>query len=155
MLKLYKNIAGQWHYWETWEKDKSSSVIHWGIVGERGQDNLVSNKILEAEIDNIKDQDYIEFDELDPAILMIEYPVSGMGTVRDVDKRHLLEDRMNQTLGWTGLGHCDGGSIGSGTMEVCCFVVDFEIARKVIEQDLKNSDFSDYSRIYLEGTVGS
>lgn len=155
MLKLYKNIAGQLRYWEAWEKDKSSSVVHWGIVGDRGQYKQVSNKSLKAEIDSIKDQDYIEFDELDIAILMIEYPVDGMGTAQDVDKRHLLEDRMNQTLGWTGLGHCDGGSIGSGTMEVCCLVVDFEIAKKVVEQDLKNSDFSDYNRIYLEGTIGS
>src|SRR5262249_42675093 len=53
-------------------------------------------------------------------------------------------------LGWTGLGNCDGGSIGSGTMEVCCFVVDFKIARRVIEDDLKNTKFADYSRIYDE-----
>jgi hypothetical protein len=63
---------------------------------------------------------------------------------------HELEDRMNETLGWTGLGNCDGGSIGSGTMEVCCFVVDFKIAKHVIEEDLKNTRFADYSRIYDE-----
>lgn len=39
-------------------------------------------------------------------------------------------------LGWTGLGHVDGGSIGSGTMEVGCEVVDFE-----------NSEFRDYKEI--------
>jgi hypothetical protein len=54
---------------------------------------------------------------------------------------------MNETLGWTGLGNCDGGSIGSGTMEVCCFVVDFKIAKRVVEKDLKNTKFADYSRI--------
>ncbi len=58
---------------------------------------------------------------------------------------------MNETLGWSGLGHCDGGSIGSGTMEVCCFVVDFDIAKSVIEADLKSTEFDDYSRIYDEG----
>ena len=63
---------------------------------------------------------------------------------------HELEDRMNETLGWTGLGNCDGGSIGSGTMEVCCFVVDFKTAKRVIEEDLKNTRFADYSRIYDE-----
>jgi len=57
---------------------------------------------------------------------------------------------MNETLGWTGLGNCDGGNIGSGTMEVCCFVVDFELAKKVIEIDLKNTEFADYTRIYNE-----
>jgi len=55
---------------------------------------------------------------------------------------------MDEVLGWTGLGHTDGGSIGSGTMEVGCVVVDFDIAKKVIEQDLKNTEFADYTRIF-------
>jgi hypothetical protein len=73
-----------------------------------------------------------------------------MGCGEDVEKRHRLQERMDETLGWTGLGHCDGGSIGSGTMEVCCYVVDFEIAKKVIENDLKGTEFEDYTRIYDE-----
>lgn len=32
-------------------------------------------------------------------------------------------------------------------MEVCCYVVDFEIAKRVIENDLKDTEFADYSRI--------
>ena len=76
-----------------------------------------------------------------------------MGSMTDLDKRHRLEERMDQTLGWTGLGHCDGGSIGTGTMEVCCLVVDFDIAKRVIEADLKNTEFGDYTRIYREGKV--
>ncbi|OIQ72763.1 hypothetical protein GALL_456080 [mine drainage metagenome] len=35
-------------------------------------------------------------------------------------------------------------------MEVCCYVVDFEIAKKVIEQDLKDTEFANYTRIYDE-----
>ena len=58
---------------------------------------------------------------------------------------------MNETLGWAGLGHCDGGSIGSDTMEVCCFVVDFDIAKSVIEADLQGTEFADFTRIYDEG----
>jgi len=41
-----------------------------------------------------------------------------------------------------------GGSIGSGTMEVGCRVVDFEIAKKVIQDNLKGTEFGDYSRIH-------
>ena len=81
---------------------------------------------------------------------MIEYKVDGFGNEADLDKRHRLEDRMNETLGWTGVGACDGGSIGSGTMEVCCFVVDFKIAQAVVENDLAGTEFADYSRIYEE-----
>ena len=78
-----------------------------------------------------------------------------MGTPKDLDKRHALQSRMDETLGWTGLGQCDCGSIGSGTMEVCCFVVDFETAKSVIERDLQDSEFSDYTRIFDEDTEGS
>jgi len=77
-----------------------------------------------------------------------------MGTKEDVAKRHALEDRLNEALGWTGLGECDGGSIGSGTMEACCFVVDSEIAKRVIENDLAGTEFSDYLRIYDEMSDG-
>jgi hypothetical protein len=58
---------------------------------------------------------------------------------------------MDETLGWTGLGACDGGSIGGGTMEVCNFVVDFDVAKRVIEEDLAGTEFADYVRIYREG----
>jgi hypothetical protein len=68
----------------------------------------------------------------------------------DLEKRTRLQSRMNKTLGWTGLGHCDGGSIGSGTMEVCCMVVDFVIAKEVIAKDLINTEFSDYLTIFDE-----
>jgi hypothetical protein len=57
---------------------------------------------------------------------------------------------MDEALGWTGLGRCDGGSIGSGTMEVCCFVVDFEIARWVISADLAGTEFAAFTRILEE-----
>ncbi|EMK3326064.1 hypothetical protein V8035_004546, partial [Vibrio vulnificus] len=82
--------------------------------------------------------------------LLIEYEVDGLGTSDALDKRAKLQDRMNETLGWTGLGHCDGGSIGSGTMEVCNYVVDFEVAKIVIENDLKGTEFDNYTRIYDE-----
>ncbi len=36
-------------------------------------------------------------------------------------------------------------------MEVCCYVVDFKIAKRVIADDLKKTKFADYSRIYDEG----
>jgi hypothetical protein len=93
------------------------------------------------------------FNPIDPAdhyTLLIEYAVEGMGNATDVEKRHRLQDRMSETLGWTGLGHCDGGSIGSGTMEVCCFVVDFETAKAVIETDIKGTEFENITRIYDE-----
>ena len=81
-------------------------------------------------------------------LLEVEYKIDGFGTDQDLEKRHRLEEHLNELLGWTGLGHVDGGSIGSGTMEAGCVVVDFDIAKKVIEDNLKNTEFGEYSRIF-------
>lgn len=155
MLKLYKNINGVLHYWEAWESDPKTIVVHWGIVGQRGKTKEIkagffSNHKETAQklINQQMDEGYKEFNEDEISFLEIEYKIIGFGSEEDLNKRHKLEERMDQTLGWTGLGHTDGGSIGSGTMEVGCMVVDFEIAKKVIEQDLKGTEFGDYSRIY-------
>lgn len=155
MLKLYKLTDNQLHYWETWEKDEKTAIVHWGIVGQRGQDKefksgLFSNfrKTVQKEIDNKLKEGYSEFNEDNLAILEIEYKIDGFGTDQDLDKRHNLEEHLNELLGWTGLGNVDGGSIGSGSMEVGCRVVDFEIAKKVIEDNLKGTEFGNYSRIH-------
>ena len=155
MIKLYKDIDNQLHYWETWNKDDKTAIIHWGIVGQRGQNKevkggLFSNfrKKVQQEIDEKLNEGYAEFDEDKVSFLEIEYKIDGFGTEEDLDKRHRLEEKMDQVLGWTGLGHADGGSIGSGTMEVGCIVVDFDIAKKVIEEELKDTEFGDYSRIF-------
>ena len=80
-------------------------------------------------------------------MLFIEYAVEDMGTAKDLKKLHALEDRMNNLTGWMGVGYCDGNSIGSGTMEVFCIVADFEIAKRVIEDDLAETQFSNFTQI--------
>ncbi|OJW72322.1 MAG: hypothetical protein BGO59_14350 [Spirosoma sp. 48-14] len=155
MLKLYKLIDNQLYYWETWDKDEKTAIVHWGIVGQRGQDKevkggLFSNfrKTVQTEIDEKLKEGYAEFNEDNIAFLEVEYKIDGFGTDQDLDKRHKLEEHLNELLGWTGLGHVDGGSIGSGTMEAGCMVVNFEIAKKLIEDNLKGTEFGGYSRIY-------
>jgi predicted DNA-binding WGR domain protein len=155
MLKLYKLIDNQLHYWETWDKDEKTAIVHWGVVGQRGQDKevkggLFSNfrKTVQKEIDEKIKEGYTEFDEDKVSFLEIEYKIDGFGTEQDLDKRHRLEGKLDEILGWTGLGHTDGGSIGSGTMEAGCIVVDFDIAKNVIEEKLKDTEFADFTRIY-------
>lgn len=156
MLKLYKFTDTAKHYWETWEAD-GVHTVHWGELGTQGESkellSTASQKAedsIQSEIHRLVAEGYLPVEPEMQATLMIEYLVDGMGSGTDLDKRNRLIDRMNETLGWTGLGHCDGGSIGSGTMEVCCIVVDFATAKKVIEDDLRDTEFSDYSRIYDE-----
>jgi predicted DNA-binding WGR domain protein len=156
MHKLYRRIDGVLRYHEAWVAGQEI-IEHWGLVGERGETatHQLPTKVNKenAVLDVLKaasDNGYVSADEIGECALLIEYTVAGMGSAEDLKKRQTLEDRMNETLGWTGLGNCDGGSIGSGTMEVCCFVVDFEIARRVIEADLKGPGFGNFSRIYRE-----
>ncbi|WP_336367915.1 hypothetical protein [Marinobacter sp. C2H3] len=155
VLKLYRLAGSKKDYWETWDNGDGTHTVHWGKLGTHGQSKEIKGGLLkkpetmiQKEVDERVAAGFRPADE--EFTLLIEYPVDGMGSKEDVEKRHRLEDRMNETLGWTGLGNCDGGSIGSGTMEVCCFVVDFEIAKEVIEKDLKGTEFGDFSRIYDE-----
>ncbi len=156
MLKLYKRIDGVLHYHEAWLNGQTI-FEHWGIAGERGESKQHSlpkgieegNAILDVLASAAK-EGFIPIDMEDHATLLIEYSVNGMGSGEDLDKRHALEERIGETLGWTGLGACDGGSIGSGTMEVCCFVADFDLAKRTIAADLAGTEFSDFTRIYDE-----
>ena len=155
MIKLYKQIDNQLHYWEAWESDPKTAIIHWGVVGETGERIKVKSglfssyeKEVQKEIDLKLQEGYQPFNDNDYSFLEVEYRTEGFGTDQDLDKRHRLEEKLNEILGWTGLGHVDGGSIGSGTMEVGCVVVDFDIAKRVIEENIKDTEFSDYSQIF-------
>ncbi len=158
MNKIYLRVDGVLHYHEAWVAE-DTLIEHWGVVGERGEtaERKLATKAKAKEAAAVADalkpalaKGYAPIADDDHAVLLIEYAVDGMGTGVDLKKRHDLEARMNETLGWTGLGECDGGEIGSGTMEVCCFVVDFAIAQRVIEADLKDTPFGDYTRIHRE-----
>ncbi len=160
MLKLYKRVDGVLYYHEAWLNGKTV-YEHWGIAGERGdtkehplpKDKDDEDAILDV-LTSAAKAGYQPIDMEDHATLLIEYAVDGMGTGEDVDKRHALEDRMSEMLGWTGLGVCDGGSIGSGTIEVCCYVADFDLAKRVIVDDLAATEFSNFTRIYNEAESG-
>lgn len=149
MQKLYKLTDGDLYYHEAW-KDKENITEHWGKVGERGEtrDHKVSGNTIDSVLAPAIKSGFepVEAEH----VLMVEYSINGMGNKVDLKKRHELESELNELLGWTGLGNCDGGSIGSGTMEVCCFVVDFSLAKRVIEEKLRGTTFGDYLRIYEE-----
>ena len=154
MIKLYKKVDGKWHYWETWESDEEAAIMHWGMVGDKGQVKEVKSnrktnyeKVVQREYSVRIENGSAELEDDDLVGLEIRYKIEGLGTPADLDKRHDLEDALNEILGWNGLGHVEGGSIGSDSMEVGCMVVDFELAKSTIEKDLKHTKFADYSAI--------
>lgn len=58
----------------------------------------------------------------------------------------VMIDLMNECLGWTGNGHCDGGDIGSGTINIFSYVIDPEIAAKTTIECLREENL-------LEGAI--
>jgi len=154
MLKLYKRVDGVLRYHEAWV-NQSAVYEHWGVVGDRGE--IKQHAIPERTDDDVAilavlrpagEAGFQPIDLDEHATILIEYAIAGFGAESDLAKRCALENRLNETLGWTALGHCDGGSIGSGTMEVCCLVVDFDLAKQVITADLQGTEFADITRIY-------
>ncbi|MFT5262601.1 MAG: hypothetical protein ACI8YQ_001337 [Polaribacter sp.] len=153
MLKLYKEIEEQLHYWETWESGKDSGVIHKGTIGDRGKDKDIKTdyrNFIDKEIERLVKEGYdaIPLEEHDT--LLVEFKIEGNGSKADMERREKLQELIDHALGWTGLGHCEGGTEGDGTMEVVCKVVDFSFASAYIKAGLDGSEFKDYSRVYKE-----
>ncbi|MDJ0946528.1 MAG: hypothetical protein QNJ30_24015 [Kiloniellales bacterium] len=156
MRKLYKKDGEDLLYWETWDDD-GKHIMHWGTVGDEGETQAVrsglfrdAEKTVAEEMARREQDGYAEIDEEDLQTVIVEYRIGTWEREEEVEahleRRYEIQDLMDNALGWTGLGHCDGGSIGSGTMEVCCLVVDAKIAAPVMVQALKKAG-------QLEGAV--
>jgi hypothetical protein len=157
MVKLYLRENGRiTRYREAWIHG-SKVVQHWGPLGQRGASldkprdkSLSDEQNIAKYLDPWRAEGYAEAEPTDEWILEVVYRIDAFGSKADLEKRHALQDLLNEVLGWTGLGHVDGGSSGSGTMEVVCFVVEPEVAKKVIEENLRGTDFGDFIEIRAE-----
>lgn len=154
MLKIYKSINDILNYWEAWDNGDETATIHFGRVGQVGQTLEIKSELfvgceelIQRKADKKIADGYAEFDEANLSALEIEYKIDAIESERDITKKELLEEQLDQALGWLGLGHVDDGTIGNGSLKIICSVVDFEIAKTMIEQDLKDTPFCDYSGI--------
>src|SRR5262245_8342767 len=108
MEKLYKRVDGVLHYHEAWA-DGGAITEHCGIVGERGStrelalhEGTSAQAAVAEMLRRAREAGYAPIDAEDHRRLIVEYAVDGFGTPADLDKRHALEDRLNETTGWTG-----------------------------------------------------
>jgi hypothetical protein len=157
MIRAYKEVNDDVLYFHIWETDENNAVFYQGVMGNKGELEHVSAKNpddltdkINQKIDELNDTGWNGIDDDEYDILVIEYKIDGDGTEEDHKKRQAVQDRVNEVLGWTGVGFCDGGSIGSGTMEICCVVFDYQLAYDIINEDLNETEFEDFSRIYVE-----
>jgi hypothetical protein len=86
---------------------------------------------------------------------MVQYATRSWGSSEDLSKRHRVEDLLNECLGWTGNGHCDGGQIGSGAIEVFSFVIDPIVAVSTIVEALRRRDLLEGAVISTESEAGT
>jgi hypothetical protein len=160
MVKLYKRVGGNLHYREVWIEPEHHTVTqHEGVCGTRGSEKRQGGEnqsgaraLLDRFVATAKHDGFNIVPQSRMKWLIVEYAVgeTGMGTPEDLDRRGRIEKIVDEELGWCGLGHCDGGSIGSGTMEIACLVVDYTLAKAAIEKVLVESEFRDVHRIYQQ-----
>jgi len=135
MIKLYRRLEEKTLYWEAWE-NQGVVTIHRGVVGDKGQAREI--QLLQGDGDGVvvineeaiapRRDGFRELSEEEQISFVIQFRLDNWGSQEDLRKRHAVEDVMNECLGWTGNGHCDGGDIGSGSINVYCFVIDPVIA---------------------------
>ncbi|HJZ55951.1 MAG TPA: hypothetical protein VKE74_13360, partial [Gemmataceae bacterium] len=73
----------------------------------------------------------------------VQFLVQGWGTDEDFARRLRLEQLLGDALEAAGIGECDGGDSGSGTMNANMFVTDPEAARAVILRTLAETGNAD------------
>jgi hypothetical protein len=156
LKKLYKFESDKVSYWEAWEAD-GEITIHWGELGDRGVIRITplkrgqsAKELIEQEAKKYRAEGYHELKEGEEVTLLVQYEVNGWGTAEDLEKRHAVENLLNEGLGWTGNGNCDGGDIGSGTMNVCSLVVNPYLASNTIIEELRKNSLLEGAVIAIE-----
>lgn len=140
-------------YWEVWQ-DGRTLIIHYGTVGDTGkteEKKLPMFQRAEKVMEDLAEEkvnegfEYLEEDELKELVVQYSYKENEMQAVLEL--RHCDEELMNECLGWTGNGSCDGGDIGSGTANIFNYVVDVEKAARTIIEELKNNNLLESAKI--------
>jgi hypothetical protein len=138
MRKLYKSLDGVLHYLETWNRE-GVAVIHSGRVGDRGTTRELrpepgenAEAVMSRELAGGERQGYSPIKAEDHASVVVQYSVEDWETDEALGLRHTVEEILNDALGWSGNGHCDGGDISRKTINVWCKVVDLESAKQTI-----------------------
>jgi predicted DNA-binding WGR domain protein len=157
VLKLYRSDAGEVVYWEVWDSGDSSLTVHWGRTGTTGESKEVSlehgedaEERITTEASQMLAGGYREWPEDELATIVVQYPLERHKRVKKgIEKRmNAIELRVNETLGWTGLGHCADvdysveftAGVELGQLTVIARAVDAAMALEAIRTDLAAHD---------------
>jgi hypothetical protein len=145
MVKLHKFDDLEHRYWEGWISNHEV-VFHWGTVGDTGERLVVAAdyhqdgpELLQRESDAKQREGFRVIDRSEMSSILINYRLRTWGNDEDLETRHYLEDLVDQALGWTGNGCCDGGEIGSGIMNIWCLVLEAQAAMRTLSNELRTN----------------
>lgn len=160
MIKLYKRNADGviTHYHEAWAEPARRRIVeHWGELGHQGETAVHRIKFFRAldkqfddVLDPVRATGFANVQDADFALLVVEYPAGALAEPKPDQDDGDVADRLHEILGWTGLGYCDGIDEGPDGTDVSCFVLDVDLATRLIGEVLDGSEFANYSRIYQE-----
>ena len=160
MIRLFKSdeSGAPVAYHEAWVEPQHRRIVeHWGYVGDAGETTTYSVHIfgsLEKQfagvLEGARELGFQELPESAYAILIVEFALTDEGSVADQDKQEDVSDALTEKLGWLGLGYCEEGRVTGDSIEICCRVLNVELAKPIIAEALDGSVFADYSRIYQE-----
>ncbi|HDR7794967.1 TPA: hypothetical protein QCY19_003625 [Bacillus luti] len=154
MIKLIKQEKDKMLYWEVWKEDKKTLIVHYGCVGDTGEMyeiELYPFQRAEKEMKVLADEELaegfkkIDEEELIEFVLQYDYTEDQLEEV--LEKRNQVEEVMDEALGWSGNGYCDGGDIGSGTINIFTFVIDVDKALQTTLNELENEQLLDGVKI--------
>jgi hypothetical protein len=84
----------------------------------------------------------------------VQYRTEGWGSPQDLEKRHKVESLLGESLESTNNGYCDGGDIGSGTINVFLSVLDPNRAAETVTEALREVQLLEGATIALETEEG-
>lgn len=150
MVKLYKDINGTTHYFEMWIDEEDTLTSHEGILGDIGETETYSDEsendylppriAMAKAIKTYEDNGYAE--RLNLTELIVQYPIENNNNpLAAQEQLEAVEACLNNCLGWTGNGHCDGGDIAYNIATFFCYVVNKDIASETIVDALEQDNF--------------
>jgi hypothetical protein len=159
MIKLYKrNPDGTQAYHEAWVTEEGV-LEHWGVLGEVGehqQHSFATDSDAAGNVASVlgeaRQNGFAELPDTALQTLVIEYEETP-DDPQQAERRQALAGDLDEFLGWTGLGCCEGSDDGAGTFEVFCRVVDFDIASAAIAAEFENTEYGNFRRMYQLAAV--
>jgi len=134
-------------YREAWFNN-GKLYFHEGKIGQKGILKTsdvplqLAYKVIESFNNQAIRDNFVAMTSEHLKSLVIRFTVDGFGTSPQLAIRHELEDIIDEALGWTGNGRCNGGDAGSGTQQLDCQVLLVEPAIRTLTPILQSKSNS-------------